>query len=51
LGLFPGDVAEIERLIKAVRENGYEFIDIATWTKENTLPKRKPTIEVLLDEI
>jgi uncharacterized protein YdaL len=46
LGSFPGDVAEVERLIRTVREYGYEFIDINTWIKENTISKRNPTIEV-----
>jgi hypothetical protein len=51
IGAFPGDVAEIERLIKAVREYGYEFIDVESWINANTLPKRTPTIEVALEEI
>lgn len=46
IGAFPGDVSEIERLIKATRDYGYEFVDITTWIYNNTLPKRLPTIEV-----
>lgn len=45
VGAFPGDVREIERLIKATRDYGYEFVDIASWINANTFSKRKPTIE------
>lgn len=51
IGAFPGDVAEVERLIKAVRDLGYEFIDIQSWVHSNTLPKRVPTIEIMPDQV
>ena len=46
LGAFPGDVREVERLIAATREYGYEFIDLSAWIRDNTLPKRPVTIEI-----
>ena len=46
IGAFPGDVSELERLIHATREYGYEFIDLPSWLRDNTLPLKPPSIEV-----
>ena len=47
IGAFPGDVKEIERLIKTTDDLGYEFIDLTAWIKQHTEPIRKKTIEIM----
>jgi hypothetical protein len=44
-GRFPGDTKEIERLIQAAREFGYEFVDLAEFTKSHRHLKRPAPIE------
>ena len=46
LGAFPGDVREVERLIQASKDLGYEFLDLKSWMAEHTEPLRPETIEV-----
>jgi hypothetical protein len=41
----PGDAAEIERLIRAAKDNGYEFVDLAAWTARNGAALRPEPIE------
>lgn len=40
-----GDTKDLEELIRAVKDHGYEFIDLKTWVPEHKAPLRKPTIE------
>ena len=46
IGAFPGDVREVERLIQASQDLGYEFLDLKSWMAEHTEPLRPETIEV-----
>lgn len=41
----PGDAAQIERLVRAAKENGYEFVDLAAWTRANRRPTRPEPVE------
>lgn len=43
---YPGDTAELERLLQETRAAGYEFIDLESWIKQNTRPKAPPAIEL-----
>jgi uncharacterized protein YdaL len=47
----PGDTSELERLVKSIKGLGYEFIDLKSWLKANTKPKRPLPIEVVLPPI
>jgi uncharacterized protein YdaL len=42
----PGDASEIGRLLAAARENGYEFIDLASWIKAQPKRLRPEPVEV-----
>lgn len=42
----PGDTKDLEELIRAVKDSGYEFIDLKTWVPNHRALRRKPTIEV-----
>lgn len=46
LARFPGDVSEIERLVKSSREAGYEFINLKDWIDKQPLTRRPEPIEV-----
>jgi uncharacterized protein YdaL len=48
VGRFPGDTQEFERLIDAARSFGYEFIDLAEFTKKNRHLMRPTPIELFL---
>lgn len=43
----PGDARELERLVRAAREHGYEFVSLKDWTKEHLLPVRPEPVEVM----
>jgi hypothetical protein len=47
VGRFPGDTREFERLIDGARAYGYEFIDLADFTKKHRHLKRPTPIERL----
>jgi hypothetical protein len=46
LARFPGDVSEIERLVKSTQEAGYEFINLKEWIEKQPLIRRPEPIEV-----
>ncbi len=45
LGEFSGDTREIERLIAAIQNAGYEFVDLGTWTQSHLKKIRPQPIE------
>jgi uncharacterized protein YdaL/SAM-dependent methyltransferase len=45
LGRFDGDTLELERLVRKAKVLGYEFVDLAEWTRTNTFPRRADPIE------
>jgi len=47
VGTFPGDTRGIERLIREIRSNGYEFIDLKDWMAKAPKQRRPPAIETL----
>jgi hypothetical protein len=48
IGRFPGDTAELERLIRSTRELGYEFVNLKQWMKRHERPLRPNPIETEL---
>ena len=46
LAEFPGDSRELERLLRGVRELGYEFVNLASWSKANLKRLRPEPIEI-----
>ena len=44
LSKYSGDTSELERLIRTIKALGYEFVDLKTWTRENSLKKRPKPI-------
>jgi hypothetical protein len=48
-GRIPGDTKEIERLIRAAREYGYEFVDLSDFTRKWRDVKRPAPVEVFCD--
>jgi len=49
VGRFPGDTKEYERLIEATRACGYEFIDLAEFTRRHRHLKRPTPIEEYIE--
>ena len=43
----PGDAGELERLVRAAREHGYEFVSLSDWTRRNLRPIRPEPVEVM----
>ncbi len=41
----PGASGELERLIRAARDNGYEFVSLSDWTREHRGPIRPEPVE------
>ncbi|MCD6039946.1 MAG: hypothetical protein K0S27_1346 [Gammaproteobacteria bacterium] len=46
LALKEGDTSEIKRLINAIKEQGYEFVNLQQWTDTHQYIKRPPPIEI-----
>jgi uncharacterized protein YdaL len=42
----PGDAGELARLVRAARADGYEFVSLSDWTRENLRPIRPEPVEV-----